>query len=90
MASTTETESLAAQVIDAVERGEKEALEAVRRFVDSVDSAFPDGEAGPRRKIIDSAFRMVEQLLKTTNEFAQNLTKATESSLESHEEGPPA
>ena len=82
-----QTEGLAEQVIDAVERGEKEALEAVRRFVDTVDSAFPaDGETGPRRKIIDSAFRMVEQVLKASNDFAQNITRATEETLEAPED----
>ena len=81
-----QTEGLAEQVIDAVQRGEKEALEAVRRFVDTVDSAFPDGESGPRRKIIDSAFRMVEQVLKASNDFAQNITRATEETLEAPED----
>ena len=57
---------------------EESVLEAARRFVDTVNDIFPDiGDDAPRRKIIDSAFRMTEQLVGTSNEFARKLVKAT-------------
>jgi len=39
----------------------------VRTFLDTVDSVIPHrgGDDGPRRKIIDSAFRMTEQLVQS-------------------------
>ena len=62
---------------------EQSALEAVRRFVDTVDGAFPDvGEDGPRRKIIDSAFKMTEQLVGASNQFARNIVKVTGEAME--------
>ena len=74
----------ATRLIDAVQEGEHNALEAVRRFVDTVNGAFPDvggPEEGPRRQIIDSAFKMVEQLLGVSNRFAEKVVTVTESTL---------
>lgn len=54
----------------------------MRKFVDTVDSVFPDVTAdGPRRTIIDSAFKMVEQLIGASNRLAQNIVTVTESAL---------
>ena len=51
-----------------IEHAEQSSLEAVRKFLDTVDSVFPDlSEDGPRRKIIDSAFKMTEQLVGSSN-----------------------
>ena len=70
----------ATRLIDTIGDTEKAALEAVRKFVDTVDGVFPDlTEDGPRRKIIDSAFRMTEQLVGASNQLATNVVKVTES-----------
>jgi len=55
------------RLVDTVEDAEHTSFEAVRKFVDTVDSLFPHlgGNDGPRRKIIDSAFRMTEQLVQS-------------------------
>jgi hypothetical protein len=89
MAMADEAKDLSAQVgdtatrlIDTIGDTEKAALEAVRKFVDTVDGVFPDlTEDGPRRKIIDSAFRMTEQLVGASNQLATNVVKVTESAL---------
>ena len=54
------------RLVDTIEEAEHTSLEAVRKFVDTVDSVFPHlgGDDGPRRKIVDSAFRMTEQLVQ--------------------------
>lgn len=66
----------------------RSAMEAARKFVDTVNDAFPDvGEDGPRRKIIDAAFRMAEQLVDTGNKVALNIVDLTENALEKAEEG---
>jgi hypothetical protein len=60
----------------------------VRKFVDTVDGAFPDlDEDGPRRKIIDSAFKMVEQLVGASNELAQNIVDVAGNVLETADRG---
>jgi len=58
------------------------SLEAVRKFLDTVDSAFPDlSEDGPRRKIIDSAFAMTEQLVGTGTRLAKNILDVTQKTM---------
>jgi hypothetical protein len=60
----TSDSSGASRRIDSIGETDRSTLEAVRKFVDTVDGAFPDvDDDGPLRKIIDSAFKMVEQLV---------------------------
>ena len=67
----------AERLIESLADAEKSALEAVRKFLDTVDDAFPHlGEGGgQRQKIIDSAFNMTEELVGTSNQLAQRLVK---------------
>lgn len=70
------------RLIDTIEDAEHTSLKAVRHFVDAVDAAFPDiGEDGPRRKIIDSAFEMTDQLVRASNRLAQSILETTEKAL---------
>jgi hypothetical protein len=65
------------RVIDSLAEAERSALDAVRRFLDAVNKSFPDvgPDGGQRQRIIDSAFRMTEELVGTSNEFAHRLVK---------------
>ncbi len=82
----TKRDDGAIQLIDSVEDAENSALEAVRKFLDTVDGVFPKvSEDGPRRKIIDSAFKMTEQLVGASNELARNVVKVTEKALAEHD-----
>jgi hypothetical protein len=68
----------ASRIIESVRDAEDSALEAVRKFVETVDDIFPDvNEDGPRHKIIESAFKMTEQLLGASNQLAEQIFKAT-------------
>ena len=81
MAATPAKDEGAAHLIERIEDAERSSLEVVRRFIDSVNDAFPDLGAdgdGPRRKIIESAFTMIEQLLGASNRLAQNILDVTE------------
>ena len=71
------------RLIDTIESAEHASLEAVRKFLDTVDSVFPHlgADEGPRRKIIDSAFKMTEQLVSTSSRLAQNILEVTEKAL---------
>jgi len=81
--TVTETgEDGAHRIIESLQAAEQSALEAVRKFLDTVDGVFPDlSKDGPRRKIIDSAFNMTEQLVSTSTRLAQNILEVTEKSL---------
>lgn len=91
MASDQTEQSGTGRLIDTIENAEKTSLEAVRKFVDTVTDAFPDlGEDGPRRKIIDSAFKMTEQLVGASNRLAQNILDVTEKTLSEPDRKPKA
>jgi hypothetical protein len=81
----------AIRVIDSVEDAEQAALEAVRKFLDTVDGVFPKvDEDGPRRKIIDSAFKMTEQLVGASNQLARRVVRVTEDALSEYERSGPS
>ena len=76
------------RIIDSVRTAEQSALEAVRKFVDTVDNAIPEvGQEGARRKIIDSAFKMTEQLLGATNQLAERVVTTSSEALGRRGEG---
>ena len=83
MSPTQAKEDGGTRLIDTIEHAEKASLEAVRNFLDTVDGVFPHlgGDDGPRRKIIDSAFKMTEQLVSTSTGLAKNILEVTEKAL---------
>ena len=54
------TTELSEEVLQSVEDGQRAAIEAVRKFVDTVDQALPPHGEGPSRaeEIVDSALEM--------------------------------
>ncbi len=72
-------------LIKTVDDSERAALDAIRRFVTSVDKAFPRGDkkSGPRRQVevVEAALKMIEQLLAGSNEVAQRLTQSVRDAL---------
>ena len=66
------------RVIASVARAEETAIKAVREFVETVNRTFADGgkDSGRRQQIIDSAFKMTEQLVGASNELAHRVVKA--------------
>lgn len=76
--TTTEERGVVERIIESGRDAEEFALETVRKFVDTVDGIFPDvSQDGPRRKIIDAAFKMTEQLVGTWTQAAEKIVKAT-------------
>lgn len=80
--ATTET-GTADRIIESFNDAGNSALEAVRRFLDTVNGVFPDvgADDGPRQKIIDSAFKMTEQLVGTSSHLAERIVKASHDAL---------
>ena len=83
MAANRFKQSGGTRLIESIERAERASLEAVRHFLDTVDGVFPHlgADDGPRRKIIDSAFKMTEQLVATSTEAAQHARDITQKVL---------
>ena len=79
------TKELSEEVLDSLERGQRAAIEAVRKFVDTVDDtlpALPHGE-GPskRQEIVDSALEMADRLVHTQYEFIHKVIDSAGKSL---------
>ena len=73
------------EFIDTVDDDEKAAFDAIRRFVESVDSALPGGgnKNAPSRRVrlVEAALDMIEQLLDVSNDAASRLTKSVRQAL---------
>lgn len=69
------TTELSEQVLERVKGSQKKAIEAVRKFMESVDDALPaHGENHSRRQeVIDSALEMSEGLVQTQYDFLTNV-----------------
>src|SRR5665213_941879 len=82
--ATTETDTNSAdRIIESFQDAGNSALESVRKFLDTVNGVFPGMSAddGPRKKIIDSAFKMTEQLVGTSTQVAERIVKASQAAM---------
>jgi len=89
MTSTETGSGRSDRVIESFHDAGNTALEAVRKFLDTVNGVFPDVSAdGPRQKIIDSAFKMAEELVGASTQLAEKVVKASRDALsEADKEG---
>jgi len=70
------------QIIESLRDAEQFAFEAVRKFVEAIDSIFPDvSQDGPRRKVVDAAFKMTEQLVSAWTQAAEKMLRAASDAL---------
>ena len=77
------TADLSQEVLKSVEAGQRAALAAVRRFVDTVDDAFPAiGDRPSRREtVIDAALDMADKLVTTQYDFLRSIVRSADRSL---------
>ena len=68
---------LSDEVLKSVEAGQRAAIEAVRKFVDTVDEAIPAlGDRPSRRQtVIDAALDMADRLVTTQYEFLRSVVR---------------
>jgi hypothetical protein len=77
------TEKMSEDVLDSVEKGQRAAIEAVRKFIDTVDQALPAHGEGPskRQEIVDSAMEMADRLVHTQYDFIRKVIDSAAKSL---------
>jgi hypothetical protein len=87
-ASTAETvveraANLSDEVLKSVEAGQRAAIEAVRKFVDTVDEAIPAKDDRPSRRetAIDAALDMADRLVTTQYEFLRSVVRSADRTL---------
>ena len=77
------TSELSDEVLKSLEAGQRAAIEAVRKFVDTVDQALPAlGERPSRRQeIVDAAMDMADRLVHTQYDFLRNVVQSAGKAL---------
>ncbi|HEY5136542.1 MAG TPA: hypothetical protein VIJ41_12170 [Candidatus Nanopelagicales bacterium] len=77
------TAQMSDDVLKSVEAGERAAIEAVRKFVDTVDEALPalGGHPSRREAVIDAALEMADKLVTTQYEFLRSVVRSADRSL---------
>ena len=76
------TTGLSEEVLESVEAGQRAAIEAVRKFVGTVDEALPAHEDPVRRQgIVDSALEMADRLVQTQHDFIRKVIESAGKSL---------
>jgi hypothetical protein len=74
---------LSDDVLKSVEAGERAAIEAVRKFVDTVDEAIPAMDDRPSRRetIVDAALDMADRLVTTQYEFLRSVVRSADRAI---------
>jgi hypothetical protein len=77
------TAELSEDVLKSLDDGARTAIDAVRKFVESVDRALPPRGEGPSRReeITDSALEMAQRLVHTQSDFLRKVVDSAGKSL---------
>jgi hypothetical protein len=78
------TTDLSDEVLKSLESGQRSAIEAVRKFVDTVDEKLPalGGERPSRRQeVVDAAMEMADRLVHTQYDFIRNVVQSAGKAL---------
>ena len=81
------TSEVSDEVLKSLESGQRAAIEAVRKFVDTVDEALPAfGERPSRRQeVVDAAMEMADRLVHTQYEFLRSVVQSAGKALTSRD-----
>ena len=65
---------LSDEVLESVEAGRKQAIEAVRKFVDQISPVLP--EQSRRKTVVDAALDMADELVTSRIEFFRSVVRS--------------
>jgi hypothetical protein len=82
------TSELSDEMLESLESGQRAAIEAVRKFVDTVDEALPAiGERPSRRQeIVDAAMEMADRLVHTQYDVLRHVVQSAGKTLTRQDE----
>jgi len=77
------TTELSDEILKSLESGQRAAIDAVRKFVDTVDEKLPAlGERPSRRQdVVDAAMEMADRLVRTQYDFIRNVVQSAGKAL---------
>ena len=89
---TERVAGLSDEVLKSLESGQRTAIDAVRKFVGTVEETMPGhGSDHPSRRntIVDAALDMADQLVKTQYEFIRNIVTSASETLKDRGDAKP-
>ncbi len=75
---------LSDDVLESVETGRKQAIDAVRKFVDQISPVLP--EQSRRKTVVDAALDLADELVATRIEFFRSVVRSAAQATGKHEE----
>jgi hypothetical protein len=77
------TAKLSNEVLESLEAGQRAAIDAVHKFLDTVEKTLPGHGESPsgRQEIVDSAMEMADRLVHTQYDFIRKVTDSAGKSL---------
>lgn len=75
---------LSDEVLKSLETGQRSAIDAVRKFVGTVEESLPghsDEDPSRRETIVDAALDMADKLVKTQYEFIRSVVSSASDTL---------
>jgi hypothetical protein len=75
---------LSDDVLESVETGRKQAIEAVRKFVDQITPVLP--EQSRRKTVVDAALDLTEELVTARMEFFRKVVRSAGEATSRHSE----
>lgn len=83
---------LSDEVLKSVESGQRTAIDAVRKFVGTVDESMPahgDDHPSRRNTIVDAALDMADKLVETQYEFIRSVVGSASEALKKQGDAKP-
>lgn len=83
------TSELSDEVLKSLESGQRAAIEAVRKFVDTVDETLPALGEHPskRQEVVDAAMDMADRLVHTQYDFLRSVVQSAGKALSRQDNG---
>ena len=82
------TEELSDDVLKSIEAGQRAAIEAVRKFVDTVDEMLPAlGRPSRREQVLDAAMDMADRLVHAQYDFLRQVVQSAGKALSRPRDG---
>ncbi|HTX95405.1 MAG TPA: hypothetical protein VME67_11470 [Mycobacterium sp.] len=75
---------LSDEVLESVEGGRKQAIEAVRKFVDQISPVLP--EQSRRKTVVDAALDLADELVAARIEFFRKVVRSAGQAVSKHTE----
>jgi hypothetical protein len=81
MAIVDRPTELSERVLESVQKGQQDALEALRTFVAAIDEALPSLVHEKRQHVLESGFSMADRLIGTQYGFLREVVRGAGESL---------